>query len=463
MGNRGLQKRRFGALLLLMSAMPGAANAAPWTDSMWSANLREVFSSDGDLVYVSNRPRSHRGYDCAPHQNVPQCESHGYTPVPQAPLPDDFSAPSTGDFSAPSTGDMDSTFGEAPNVASPRIAPERFASRGSSGFNVNDAPGGYIDNPIVGTWFRFRYDAAFNNTVPDRAEFIYKHLGVGQFPDQAWERVPKIDFQDIAPYFEWQLADRLSVFAEIPVRTVTVYEAVPVTTFDEDRQEPVLTGYRYVNPQAFTGIGDMNAGFKYALAVDEFQYATFQLKTYIPTGDAFRYLGTNRVAVEPGLLYLARLSDRLYFQGEARYLVPINGTKAINGLPNLPEANQSFAGSIFRYGGGLGYDLIRPAGYYNVSSYYASPNGLRVTPIIEAVGWSVVNGLQSVNVPIGTTGTGIDDLPIIESARGTTIINLKLGVRTTYGPRSVYVGWGHALTTQNWYEDLFRIEYRRMF
>ena len=35
------------------------------------------------------------------------------------------------------------------------------------------APGTYIDNAIIANMFRYRFDAAYNNPLPDRAEFFY--------------------------------------------------------------------------------------------------------------------------------------------------------------------------------------------------------------------------------------------------------------------------------------------------
>ena len=47
----------------------------------------------------------------------------------------------------------------------------------------------------------------------------------------------------------------------------------------------------------------MNAGFKWAFWETDDQVATFQLRTYIPTGAASRGLGNNHVSLEPALLY----------------------------------------------------------------------------------------------------------------------------------------------------------------
>jgi hypothetical protein len=43
-----------------------------------------------------------------------------------------------------------------------------------------------------------------------------------------------------------------------------------------------------------------------------------------------------------------------------------------------------------------------------------------------------------------------------ERARGSSIVNLKAGVRI--GP--VYLGYGQALSRHVWYRRIFRVEYR---
>jgi hypothetical protein len=40
---------------------------------------------------------------------------------------------------------------------------------------------------------------------------------------------------------------------------------------------------------------------------------------------------------------------------------------------------------------------------------------------------------------------------------------LKIGARAIFGQGSVYAGYGHALTDQDWYDNIFRFEYRYSF
>jgi hypothetical protein len=310
---------------------------------------------------------------------------------------------------------------------------EQFGGLGSDTFTVNDAVGGYIDNPIVGNWFRARYDVAVNNPNPDLAEFFYAKYGLaggpGVNPPTTAQFSPtSVNFQVGTFYLELLVAPRLSVFAELAIQRTDMF-------FPDGAGDAVLIKNG--------GLGDTIAGLKYALYTDECQYLTFQFKTYAPTGDARRGLGTRHVSLEPGLLYLRQISDRAYFQGELRYWIPVGGT--------------DYAGNILRYGAGIGYDIIgsyRDTGPLNP---YVSTRGLRVTAVTEFVGWSVFDGrFTPGNVP----GQNVASEPVPD---GFTVVNVKPGFRFTKNCGSVYAGAGIAITGDRWYSDLFRLEYRRMF
>src|SRR5262245_28156910 len=113
----------------------------------------------------------------------------------------------------------------------------------------------------------------------------------------------------------------------------------------------------------------MNADFKWAfLSVDDL-VATFQLRTYIPTGPSTRGLGTNHVSLEPALLFYVPLAERLVMEAEIRDWIPIGGT--------------DFQGNVIRYGIGMSYGI------------YEAPS-LRIRPVAEFVGWTVLDGKETV-------------------------------------------------------------------
>lgn len=276
--------------------------------------------------------------------------------------------------------------------------------QGTSGPRVSDSSVGYIDSAIPGDVFRFRFDAAYDDRRPTRAELLYPRggpLGPG-LPEP--ER--KVDYQELAAYLEMAASDRLSAFVNVPVR--------------------------FINPELnadHAGFADLDAGFKFALLQDEDRVATFQLRAFAPTGDAHRGLGTNHFSLEPAFLFYDRLADRLALESELRLWTPMGGT--------------DFEGEIVRYGVGLHYDLVRTSRY-------------TLTPVAELVGWTLLNGKETVVPPSG--------VPFAHDAGGETIVNAKVGLFVKFSDRAdVYAGYGTPLTGTRWYENTLRLQFRLFF
>jgi hypothetical protein len=266
---------------------------------------------------------------------------------------------------------------------------------------IRDSSVGYIDSAILGHVLRLRYDAAFDNNQGTRAEFFYARSGpAGPGLPQ---RETSVDYQDIWTYAEVKWSDYISGFVDVPVRFL----------------DPEVNA----NSQ---GIGDLNAGLKCALIHCPDFVTTAQMRVYVPTGDAREGLSTHHVSLEPGLLVYRQLSKHLFLEGELRYWIPIEGTE--------------FAGDVIRYGTGVGFWL-------------PPVNNWQVTPVVEVVGWTVLDGL-----------TGVARAPgvfVVEPADGDTIVNVKTGLRTRVGPAAdVYVGYGQPLTGDQWYENTLRVEFR---
>jgi hypothetical protein len=271
---------------------------------------------------------------------------------------------------------------------------------------------GYIDSAFVRNQFRVRYDWNRDSEFPDRAEFIY---GQCDCNPQGVSPGPARDFsyEEFEASFEYAFTRRFSLIAEIPYRDVDlkIPEAVdpPKTQLGND------------------GIGDIRVGIKYAILAEHRQYLTFQLKGYLPTGDEKENLGTGHSAIEPGLLYNRRLDEHWTLEAEARWWHPTGD-------------DTDYAGDVLRLGAGVAYGSFGST--------------LRFTPVTELVGWYVVDGDKTNANPIGK-----------EDASGDTIVNLKLGFRIRAGnhPGSVYLGYGFALTDEDWYDEVFRVEYRHDF
>jgi hypothetical protein len=328
----------------------------------------------------------------------------------------------TGQQAAPSTDTTQAAQQNAPEAAD--------TSEASAALGGTTIATGYIDPAKPMTQFRLRFDAAYDDNRPDRAEFFYAKCGCfanpalppGVFdPKAPGPRLTEtsVDYQDITAYLEVAASDRFSGFVEVP--------------------------FRFLNPEQnenTSGIADMNAGFKFALVARDNQYFTFQFRTYIPTGDPGHGLGTDHVSLEPAFLYHQPLTCKLDLDAELRDWIPIGGT--------------DFAGNVVRYRVGLSYRLIDGC-------------HLRVQPVGEIVGWTVLDGKElAVSNPAGPLGVGL----ATQDATGDTIVNAKVGARFGFGPRDgdgllsrsdLYLGYGRALTGEVWYKDIVRAEYRLRF
>ena len=285
---------------------------------------------------------------------------------------------------------------------------------------------GYVENPIIGNQVRIRFDAGFDDRFPDRAEFFYGKCGcfriLGLDPEAPGPGpgiVTSLRFQEYTGDFEYALKPRFSVLATIPFRAIQPTDFVPA-------------GGPEVFPNHF-GFGDLRLGLKAAIYADENHYVSFQFKSYLPTGNAEDGLGTDHVSLEPAVLVNRKINDRAALSGQAGFWIPIHGSS------RAPLDDGRYAGNIFSYGFALSYGL----------SGMDAP--VRVTPVVEFMGWNVMSGSA-------TTTTGIAD------ASGTNIFNIKAGVRLAFRTTdSIYTGYGHQLTNAGWYNDMLRLEYRHAF
>jgi hypothetical protein len=289
---------------------------------------------------------------------------------------------------------------------------------------------GYIDDAVVSSKVRLRFEAALHDRAPDRAEFFYAKCGCYQdlpknngaydpdAPGPGPGAANALNFQQLYVLAEYAFTGRASVFGEIPTRWIQPQSFVPGTggTFPSQ-----------------AGISDVQAGVKLAVVSTSEQVVTVQLRAFLPTGNASNGLGTGHWSVEPELLLHQRVSDRLVIESQVGDWHPVGGSA---GVPITGGA--SFAGDVFLYGVGPSYELYRT-------------DRIRFAPVVELVGWRVLGGFQTGNLPPS-------------DASGTNIVNVKIGARLAWANQSsFYAGYGHALTSASWYEDLVRFEYRYSF
>lgn len=281
--------------------------------------------------------------------------------------------------------------------------PAAFAQLPEFPVVVGDSGVGYIDSAVIQSQARFRADATYGIDKVNRGEYLWAWpSAVSNGPPSVESNV---DYQRYSAYFEYAVANNFSAFIESGILALN----------------PEINGNT-------TGVGDIQAGFKYGLIQDEDTLVTFQMKFYADNGDAARGLGTGHFSVEPGILFLQQF-DCFVLEGEFKHWASIDGT-------------DPFEGSLIQYGLG-GSTSLEPWGLPDVR------------PVVELVGWTFLNGRADRQTPGGI---------IAEDAEGHTIVNAKVGTRLRVTDSTdVYLGYGRSLTGQRFYEDIFRAELRLAF
>jgi hypothetical protein len=284
---------------------------------------------------------------------------------------------------------------------------------------------GYIDNAVIGSEVRIRFDDAFGNDSPDRAEFFYAQCGC----DGAGAHGPgpglatNIDFQQLYMRGEYAANKHFSLMVDVPVRWIQPQSFAPNTV------GPGQTPFSRQD-----GISDVQAGLKLALLATPKRYLTVQFIATFPSGNSFRGLGTGHYSVMPSLLYFHKVTDRFSVEGQLGDTHPMQSS-----------GQMAFAGDVFTYGIGPSYELYRG-------------EQVSFAPVLELVGWRVFGGMENNAAALAATGN-----PFV-NVDGTNIVNLKAGARTTFGHhQSFYAGFGQALTHDVWYKHIIRFEYRYTF
>jgi hypothetical protein len=331
----------------------------------------------------------------------------------------------------------------APNKSSTQKAAKKrstSARRGADEFGkirIAHDDTGYIESAFIQSQLRFRFDSAFGDRNIDLAGFFYKGGGL---KNGLKNTVSKLNFREYHLFGEYAFAGRLSAFADVPIRSIS-----PTVSY-ECRQVCAPAGN-----QGFSGLSDVRAGFKLGLISRPGQQLTFQLSTSFPTGNTAHGLGTDHNTIEPFVLYAQTLSPSLNIFGEIGDTHPIGGVQS--SVTNAPSSGkQNFAGDVVNYGVGASYGV-------------SQQSRVRFAPVLELVGWKVTGGLVTIVAPC-LTGQSVECVvsPNSPPAYGSNIVNLKWGLRTSWGDHnSIYAGGGTQLSHAGWYREVFRIEYRYIF
>lgn len=355
---------------------------------------------------------------------------------------------------------------KAPAMETPPLieAPEMGPALGAAGYSLASSNVGYIDDAIPETQIRLRYDAAFGMNTPDKAEYFYpawKELSFHPHGVQNSNKVffdanargpddfvSNLSYQEVSVYGEKAFSRRFSAFVNVPIEFVNFRQVenddtaifgheqagFPEPHGEFDADEP--------NGEKDGGLSDISFGFKYAIIADPRRYLTFQLTATAPTGTPQNGIGNGLYSIEPALLGFQQLSDKLTIEDMFKVWVPLDGGP--------------LAGNILNYGIGVGYEVYRRGDF-------------RLVPVVEFVGWTILNGYESVIAPIDNSHTALTAIPVVpdnhgvQNVGGQTIVNAKVGLRTYFGHNDMYIGFGQALTDQRWYNEIARVEYRYRF
>ncbi len=324
----------------------------------------------------------------------------------------------------------------------------RVASAQSSGNNpppqahqdrppVQGSTVGYIDDAIVGSQVRIRFDSVFGDSQVDLAEFLFAESGFTGGAGPKSGLASDLDFQQLYLRGEYAPKKYLSFLVDVPVRFVEPQSFNPLT---------LTSGAAPYGDSG--GLSDVSAGLKWAALAGEREYVTFQFVGTFPSGKAGRSLGTDHYTFAPSVLYYQKLTDRFTLEGEFGDSHPIGGD------------TPGFAGDVLEYGAGPSFVAYKS-------------NKVQFTPVVELVIWRIFGGNWSdpTDCTVADQCAATPTLPanapsdFVDPAGGSNIVNVKFGGRANFRKNSsIYVGYGHTLTIANfWYQQILRVEYRRAF
>jgi hypothetical protein len=343
-------------------------------------------------------------------------------PLPMPAAAQEVFVPASGPSAVDSPAAVD-----GPAVVDDEQRPPAPAARPDPGARRRPSMVGYVDDSSISSKVRIRYDAGYGMESPDRAEFFYAKCGCYRglppsnpaydpnAPGPGPGVVSNLNFGQLYILGEFAPSEKFSVFAQLPFRFLRPDTFVPGTGSFGNQN----------------GLSDITFGAKGALISKPERQLTAQLQIGTPTGDAAKGLGTNHATIEPSLLYEERPNDRFAFEAEFGDVIPTSGSA---GVPTSSADN--FSASVIYYGIGPSYEA------------YRSP-ALSIVPVVELVGWHVTGGFQT---PSNSTDS---------AAGGWDIVNIKFGARLMFKDHSsMYIGYGHALTSDSWYNNILRLEYR---
>jgi hypothetical protein len=275
---------------------------------------------------------------------------------------------------------------------------------------------------------RIRYDNLENMTRPDRNQFFMNSVTLQT--NNPNNRLPSsrifARLQQVSLYQE-AAGERGSFFVEYPYRQIN------------ESWAPTQAGF-----------GDVNFGVKSLLFDCEMLQLTFQMRTYMPSGNFQNNLGTGQFVVDPSILASLKLSSTTYFQGQFGNWTPVGGPSSIN----LSRQGTGTATSGDKMAGGVFYWLMS----LNQVLWHATPDSPLIATL-EMDGWSFENGGYTRDVHRNQNYRRPAD------GGGVSYFNIGPGLRQSVCNR---LDFGGAITwatnaTAHWAQPWFRFEVRFLF
>jgi hypothetical protein len=270
----------------------------------------------------------------------------------------------------------------------------------------------FVDGARPVTQMRFRGDFGWDLQFPDRGEYFWARAdGNGKGPNAP--NTNRLDYQEGTIYTEAAI-DRFGMFVEIP--------------------------YLHVSPDSAgtaSGLGDINIGTKTLLLDCELLQFTFQFRTYIPSGNFTRGLGTGHASLEPAFLAAIKLSPTTYLQAETAYWFAVGG-------------DSEFEANVFHYALSLN-QLLWHCG-----------NDIQLVATFEATGYEFSSG-EFTSGLVTTVNNKVTAIVGHATTFG-NIFNVGPGLRLHVCEKIDFgVGTQFAITDDHLAQELVRAEFRVRF
>jgi hypothetical protein len=280
----------------------------------------------------------------------------------------------------------------------------------------------FTDGARPRTQMRLRADTVFDLSFPDKAEYFWGQEGIKGpgSPGAGGPPAPAIPGAPAAP--GTPIGER-----RVNYRDYTLYTEGargPLGVFVE-------LNYRNVGPDTFdggAGFGDMNLGTKTLLLDCELLQFAFQFKTFLPTGNFNKGLGTSHVSLEPAFLLALKLTPQTYLQAETALWFPVGGETGIEG-------------PVFHYHLSLNQLL------------WCCGRDIQLIGTVEAIGYEIGGG--AFTKIDGTLGSAKDIDDIFSIGPG---LRLSICNKIDFG-----VGSAFSLTSDKMGADFIRAEFRWLF